>query len=473
MIQLLAAMLMFTFFALAGLVVDLGFVRLAQRQMNTPTDAASLEGLRLRDTLPEADRRAAAREILRMHFDDDFGSTATDAYQYGAGPDVTFVGGTGALAANQRPVVGSAIVYEPDPQLNLANLLQGDMVAGWFDASDLLHAEDGAYRRSDFGLAPQGASDEEAFLVRLRRTNDPAGLDGQAGVSSHGPTLPYLFSRGSLLAGPLRRRGITVRSTSVAAARRVTLAGVPQPSLGMTGTTPFLLEYDYWAGLAPGATFDLSFTPETTGGGANPPGGPPMINPNPTQGGPPIIPPGQLTTTTLEPVAVFADRYDEDRRAWSIGDPVWVDLNFDEQLVLDRLGNPEQAGYTPTRFLVPIYEGDVLWFYDGRPGNSNPPFLPPVNNVPKDDMDPRVVGFGLVEVVRSDEVTTTSDVNGVPVTTTNRRLVVRKLPGRVWPTNVSAVETPGLAGLPAWLAEQLLALNRGVDQGLTAAALVR
>jgi hypothetical protein len=497
MFHVLAAILMFTFFALAGLVVDLGIVRMSQGAMNAATDTASMEGMRLQDSVSDADRRAAAAALLRSHFDDDFESTAGDPRMFGAGPDVTFTGGTPALAANQTVVVGPQVVFKPNPQLNLGNADHGDMVSGFYDPNDLLHAETPAYLRTDFSTAPQTPDDREAFLVRLRRTNDPNGLDEQPDVSSRGPTLPYLFARGSMMAAPSKSAGVTVRSTSVAAGRPVTMAGIPYLSLGIVGTTPYLLEFDYWSTLAAGTTFELSFSPETSGGGNNPAGGPPMQNPNPTQGGPPIIPPGQLTTGTLEPVAVFADRYDEDRRAWSIGDPVWVDLNFDEDLVLQRLGNPDDPGYVPQLFLLPIYEGDVLWFYDGRPGGSNPPFLPPVNNVPKDDIDPRVVGFGLVEVLYADEVTTTTTTNNgngnggngnngngnggnggggggtTTVTTTNRRIVMRKLDSTVIPRNVSAVRTPGLADLPAWLAQQITALNRSVDEGIQAAALVR
>ena len=52
-------------------------------------------------------------------------------------------------------------------------------------------------------------------------------------------------------------------------------------------------------------------------------------------------------------------------------------------------------------------------------------------------------------------------------------LSLRKLPSMVLPSNASAVETPGLAGLPKWLAEQIADLNQNVNEGTRAAALVR
>ncbi len=46
------AMLMFAFFALAALVIDMGMVRLTQQQMQSATASAALEGLRFRDGIP-------------------------------------------------------------------------------------------------------------------------------------------------------------------------------------------------------------------------------------------------------------------------------------------------------------------------------------------------------------------------------------------------------------------------------------
>ena len=43
------AMLMFALMGLAALVIDIGFARLTQRQMQTAVDSAALEGLRWKD----------------------------------------------------------------------------------------------------------------------------------------------------------------------------------------------------------------------------------------------------------------------------------------------------------------------------------------------------------------------------------------------------------------------------------------
>ncbi len=469
MIQVFVALLLFTFFALGGLVSDLGLVRIVQRQMSNSTDAAAMEGLRLADAATDVDRRLASRAILLAHFDDDFGVTAADPYQFGSAPVVRFSGGTGSMAANQKIDLVPGVAYAPDPALNLGNQGHGDMVGGWFDERELAHVENRAYARSDFGAAPSGAAPREAFLVRLRRTTGLNALDAQAGVSTRGPALPYLFSRGSLMAAGMRGRGVTVRSTSVAAGRRVTLAGVPRPSLGLTGTAPLAMEHDYWNRIAANTTFDLTF-----GEGSDDRGGPrrgPPIRLDPdqrTRGAPPIIPPGQMVTGSAEPIAVFTDRDDEARKAWSMGDPVWVDTTPNLSAALARLGNVFDANYQPRLFLLPIYEGDVLWFYDGRPGNSNPPFLPPVNNVPKDEMDPRIVGFGLVLVLGAMTNGDDDDRDQQQIT-----LFLRKLPSVVIPANVSAVSTPGMVGLPSWLARQIGDLNQDMDAGVRAAALAR
>ena len=80
------AMLMFALMGLAALVIDLGFARLTQRQMQTAVDAAALEGLRGKGTKSDADRQDAAREIAGWHFDDDLNAAFDDgAFDSGSG----------------------------------------------------------------------------------------------------------------------------------------------------------------------------------------------------------------------------------------------------------------------------------------------------------------------------------------------------------------------------------------------------
>jgi len=263
-----------------------------------------------------------------------------------------------------------------------------------------------------------------------------------------------------------------VRATSIAAGRRATLVGLPNATVGLPGTAPFLLDLGYWNGLATDQTATLLFGHDGTmnggaGGGTTPPGGPPMPNPNRPPsgppGGPPIIPPGQITGGSGEPLGVIANRLAESRRAWSIGDPVTPLASVDVAALFSWLGGPDAPDYQARVFYLPIYDGVLDW--DGRPGNSNPPFLPPVDNQPKDDQA-RVVGFGAVLVVSATPPTTGS--GNTPPRPAEIR--VRKLPTLVAPTNASAVETPGLTGT---FADAILDRGRTVDNPLRAAALVR
>jgi hypothetical protein len=261
-VLVLFALLFFGLLALAALVIDLGFARLTQRQMQTAADGAALEGLRFRDGVPEAwltddqivaefgpapmpqepsnpdwvfwlngVRRWAASRHVRMVFDDDLNPTDGDLHNFGAGPEFELSGGVGDPSLNASQILLAASVYKPSGlESNLDDQLHGDMVAGTY-TSDALHGdEQSTYDRSDFAT---GSSDD-AFLVRMRRTNNFAGLDEQPGVSSCGPALPYLFGRGSLIAprNPAegyspRHHGLTVRATAIAKAQPVVRVGPP------------------------------------------------------------------------------------------------------------------------------------------------------------------------------------------------------------------------------------------------------
>ena len=120
---------------LAALVIDLGFARLAQRQMQTAVDSAALEGLRWRDAeqwedlpqgwLADADfqaqvgvsgtiaglmstqqcekvRRWAASRMAANAFDDDLEPTNGDTGQFGAGADRGFRGAHAWRASGYR-----------------------------------------------------------------------------------------------------------------------------------------------------------------------------------------------------------------------------------------------------------------------------------------------------------------------------------------------------------------------------------
>ena len=251
-ILLQAVFLLLVLMGLVGLVVDMGIARASQTYMQASSDAAAIEGLRLRDALlltdpvqSDFDRRTSASRAASLVFDEDLDlSTGPAAFLLGAGPQLdTGVAGVhdpaGGLLVDQGP-------YLPVLELNAANNeVHGDLVAGSFASTDPLdpgnpdwHAEDGTYARFDFAPAPAVAAPAAtAFLARLRRTNDRLGLDRQPGTSSAGPTLPFLFALGSGVLNTNdpatydpRRDGITVRATSIADARRAVAVGIMGPS---------------------------------------------------------------------------------------------------------------------------------------------------------------------------------------------------------------------------------------------------
>jgi putative Flp pilus-assembly TadE/G-like protein len=244
-------------------------------------------------------RRAAANRIAHWTFDDDFDPSSGDVdYQFGAGPVLDVTEGVTSAHALQTISVPDPHVYKPDLQLNQQNQVYGDMVSGRFCyTSDPFPSEGGAYElqeivctepqrgsgaysRNDFnpnlvvpagpaGLsecpAPDEASptplplggtgnlgtvDDSAFLVRLRRSNDFVGEAGQAetGVGSSGPALPLTFGKGTTIRGddPLadysvRRDGLTVHATAIAATRPAMHLGAPQTNPPTPSLTPFVL----------------------------------------------------------------------------------------------------------------------------------------------------------------------------------------------------------------------------------------
>ena len=246
-------MLAFVFFAFAALVIDLGFVRLAQRQMQTATDTAALEGLRWRDDgqglgiNPHQQASAMAANV----FDDDLNPADGDPLNFGAGPVVGFQGGIPPtnLAASQQIVLSNPPVYKPTrsdgtPGLELneaGNAVEGDMVAGTYGLNksyqpdpadtDGSHDENASYGRRDYQPSTANTQTAPGFLVRMRRTANPNGIDAEPGVSSGGvvymngntsspapATLPYLFGRGSMMSRTSVQQGVTVRATAIAAA---------------------------------------------------------------------------------------------------------------------------------------------------------------------------------------------------------------------------------------------------------------
>lgn len=250
------ALFFLALFGLFAVVVDLGIARATQLQMQTSADAAALEGLQARDSVPgdaaasDLSRRILAAATAAAVFDED-GDPATGPNRFRLGAGLVLDTGVGGVNDPAGGVLTAGAPWVPGLQLNVdGNLASGDLVAGSFTALDAAapgrvdwHVEANDYTREDF--VPDGAG--LAFLARLRRTRESSPLDRVPGVSSAGPTLPYLFGLGSgALTTPdpdiydPRRDGITVRAAAIADARRVTAAGLARP--GLPGLAPLALD---------------------------------------------------------------------------------------------------------------------------------------------------------------------------------------------------------------------------------------
>ena len=256
------AMILFGLMGLAAIVIDMGMMRLTQRQMQTASRTAALEALSLRDSVDgttfagrtvtsDTQRRQAAADRVSAVFDDDF-DTAADSRNFGAGPRVTLTGGvplTGAFQAAQDLSIPDPPVYKPDMQLNTANVEQGDLVAG-----------------SVTGLHPEEvtlASEGNAMLARLRRSNETLA----AGVGDTGGNVPYLFGRGTLLAPELRGRGVVVRAQSIADAKPVVHVGPRRTANGvqLPGAIPFAITQASWTALSPQTPTPVLISSATSG----------------------------------------------------------------------------------------------------------------------------------------------------------------------------------------------------------------
>lgn len=253
------AIFLFVLLPLMTIIVHLGMVTLTRRQMQNAANSAAIEGLRGRDEegLTETERRERVRDLVSAIYDDNLNSDGADALRLGAGPIIGFdnestdiaLPGTNFIAA--RTVRSENLsVYDPSLELNTAdNEQHGDMVSGQYDPAGS-HSEDNTYQRGDF--VPDGIND--AFLVRLRRTNNPSSLDALADISSSGPTIPFLFGRGPYGGTDFlnrRERGTIVRATAIAQEQPVITVGVPEPSDNLNeGLALFEIDLATWEALA-------------------------------------------------------------------------------------------------------------------------------------------------------------------------------------------------------------------------------
>ncbi|MDB5341643.1 MAG: hypothetical protein JWP89_20 [Schlesneria sp.] len=264
----LFVMVLFGLLALAALVIDLGVARVSQRQMQSIADAAALAAANTYnsqfiitndDVASDQSARTEAREWVSNHFnslDSSYGSVRIID---------TIAGADDAIAARQnleRDPDGGLLkdqygrIDPSDPnqglQLNSANNIHGDVVRGYFHES-ATHEEGETYLRDDFVGDPSGS----AWLIRLRRTSDRDSLASEAGTSSRGVAIPFLFGRGTTMQSTSdpaeqsnpenvyapRKHGITVRATAIASPTSVKSVGPPNETYLKPGVTPFAVVY--------------------------------------------------------------------------------------------------------------------------------------------------------------------------------------------------------------------------------------
>lgn len=275
------AMLMFGILAIAALVIDVGIAIVTRRQMQIAADTAALTGLRYRDELPafpleevegcdcedssqmDIARRKLASLTVSYLFDDDF-DLSDDDWPFGAGPIINLSEDTTGQSASQTISIPERRIdrtYKPRLRCNCANETHGDLVAGRFEPNPAFDPpvpdnpridEDADYDHRVF--VPDSDRKASVFLARLRRTTgpgratDPPGLDDSEGVSSSSPALPYLFGRGTMLDPVAKSRGIAVRASAIADARRVMAVGPPIriQGLNVPGIAPFGLDGAFW-----------------------------------------------------------------------------------------------------------------------------------------------------------------------------------------------------------------------------------
>ncbi len=296
------ALLVFAMCAVLSLVIDVGYARVTQTQLQSAADAAAIEGLRKRNVgttnaagqavddafASDCLRRAAANRVVRRMFDDDLDPANGDAdYQFGAGPLVELTDGVTSAHALQTISIPEAHSYKPDLQMNQRNEVYGDMVSGRFcytsdpvasegsehEVLDIVCTEpqrgSGAFTRNDFnpnGVVPNGPPalqecpapddtapapwplsggsltgvDNSAFLVRLRRSNELREFEGQTepDVASSGPALPLIPGKGAAIYGDDAAGGYSVRRDGLTV-RATAIAGVrPAMHVGLPVANP-------------------------------------------------------------------------------------------------------------------------------------------------------------------------------------------------------------------------------------------
>lgn len=253
----LFAILLFVLLPLTALVIDLAYIQLTRRQMQTAVNTAALEGLRFRDE-SAVDGRQEATNLVTNIFDDDFNAANGDSLSFGAGPVVNYRGGIpisdGTFRASATFDSSGIGVYDPLLASNTTNSVEGDLVAGnWvFDPSESdhdEHVEATDYSREDFAAVSEAdsqAGDYDAFLVRMRRTNESFA---DSNIATAGPPVPFLFGRGIINTPEfmdILQRGTIVRATAIARTAPAIQAGVAVPSRNITGLVNLQMDVSFW-----------------------------------------------------------------------------------------------------------------------------------------------------------------------------------------------------------------------------------
>ena len=269
----------FGLMGLAALVIDMGFARLAQRQMQTAVDSAALEGLRWRCAATRFSAGVAAgcgfpnpsdelwhvqsrycpslgckqrgcqpvhrlrgpeyrgNGVLRRRAGRDVQRWDRSPSGHGCVPGDA-AGDSAGLPANRADGITAGL------ELNTGNAPEGDMVAGTC-SQNLAYDQQSPRPRPTRTITITAATSRLTSLPARRPTrlfwsvcgaltlsgstsNNTSSLDLEPDISSSGLTLPLLFGRGSMMArsggiGQLSvSSGITVRATAIAAAGTVT-----------------------------------------------------------------------------------------------------------------------------------------------------------------------------------------------------------------------------------------------------------
>lgn len=241
-------------FAIGALVVDMGFVNLARRQMQTHTDAAALE----------IQRNLGEIAVDPNPFEQPFFLQLRQE----AGPLLFNEGGVELVGGfRAQPLMTGTGKWVPELQPPQGDTTD-DVVFGNYRGHDQPHVEieidsieEEYYDRGDFEINADDSSisANPDVLVRLRRT----GESFESGGASSGPTVPFIFGRGMLTAANADfweriERGTHVRQTSIATRAPALIMGPLNEEYGLPGLYNVQIDDDLFYGQDSAPLDDLS-----------------------------------------------------------------------------------------------------------------------------------------------------------------------------------------------------------------------